>query len=271
MFPLLLALIQGFTPQGPHWLGLGVPPAAWGRAPLEAVAGPASGVRLERGIVSAFATEETGGGWTTGFSAGRSWEALALTVHASGQLDREHGVTSFGATVARVITGSPFGFIEEFFGPSIAVGLGIRGSSWQEESAAGDDESRMGLDLDTGVQFSVFPTFALGFSGLRVLGLADSTGEAVYSYGASYIFNRDLAGHLAWTSGGAGFSAGADLRVSGSLRVRAGTDGECLTCGAALRVTEALEAGYGLRLDDDNTARHSLGIALQFGERRSFR
>ncbi|MBN1434892.1 hypothetical protein JW921_09040 [Candidatus Fermentibacterales bacterium] len=271
MLLLLILSVTCFAPEDPHGAGLGVPPCSWGRGCLSAIQAPPSLVRLERGQACLLFSEMPGAGWLTGCAAGKSWEKLSIGLHAVRYEDREDGGgasrLSGGLTIARVITGSPYGFIEEFFGPSLAVGLGIRASTWEDDSTG---ERATGFDLDCGLQFSVFPTFALGFSALQVASLADSTADAVYNYGASYVFNRDLTGHVAWTSGGTGLSAGADLKISDALRVRAGTDGETLSCGAGLRHGD-LELDYGLDLSDDNTALHSVSLTVSFGERRSFR
>ena len=275
---LLLAVAQPpLIPTDPQTAGVGVVPAAWGRSSLSAIASPASLVRLERGECSAYFSETGGGGWYAGCAAGKSWPSLAVGLHAGRLLERgsddRRDLTFGGVTLARVITGSPFGFIEEFFGPSLAVGLGVRASTWLEDPPAGTGESerRTGLDLDCGLQFSVFPTFALGFSGLRVLELADSTGEASFSYCATYVFNRDLTGHLGWTSGGIGLGAGVELAVFDALRVRTGTDGEGWSWGATARLGDLFDMTYGLELEDDASAMHSLSLTCRFGERRSFR
>ncbi|OPL19530.1 MAG: hypothetical protein AVO35_10225 [Candidatus Aegiribacteria sp. MLS_C] len=154
----------------------------------------------------------------------RYYSAAAAWTRSSGGIDTLHA--SLGT--ALTLRGDPVGFMEGVFGPSITLGGGL-GYVFSEGDPDGD--VRM-LSANLGLQFSVFPTVAVGvdMSGIRLAG--DRIGERRIDYGFTTIFDRRFRGHFSVTDGRP--AVGFELGVRDWLTVRSGSDGSSWSSGVSL-------------------------------------
>jgi hypothetical protein len=191
-----------------------------------------------------------GGGWNTGALA--AGLGLGFCPGEGGIPDTLSAVVS----AARVITGNPIGFMEGLFGPSISVG------GYLEMVHVPGDTGGTSLLGGGGIQFSVFPSFAVGVTGrdLRISG--DSPRDAAWEYGITHVFNRDIRGHL--TLRGGAVEAGADLALTGGVRVSTGTDGSSWSAGTGLDAGSFV-FDYGLDMSDEGVV-HTLTVTFSPAE-----
>jgi hypothetical protein len=161
---------------------------------------------------------------------------------------------SVDAAVAMVVTGDPVGFMEGYFGPSICVGAG----GCAELLPDGDE-----LTASAGIQFSVFPTLAVGMTvaSIPVSTPAGSGIGARTEWGASYIFSREFRVHV--SSSPDGTAIGAELRPAEMLRVRTGTSGDDWRAGATL-LAGRFSLDYGAAVSD-STVSHTVSIRVAIG------
>lgn len=265
---LLLSLV--FSPAVPSRHAMAVSPYSWADDPGAWMEAPACLVRAEVWEVGAFGSVgnlESEADWTEDLSgtlaavgpAGALCAGAALS-GAGGQADTLGG----GVAAALLLTGDPVSFMEGFFGPSVSVGAALAARRMSEGDGAGGE-----LLVSGSAQVAFFPTFCIGL-GARPSRVAawgpDSlrSGDSYGGVGASctYIFGRELRGHLGFGKGGA--SVGADLKVSDLLTVMAGTDGSFWGCGLSAS-SGRITADYGLSLTDAS-ASHSAGLWLKLGE-----
>jgi hypothetical protein len=146
--------------------------------------------------------------------------------------------------------------MEGLFGPNISVG-----GSLELVNTTGED-SRTSLMGGAGVQFSVFPSFAVGVDAGSFLIAGDSLRESSWEYGISHVFNRDIRGHLTFME--KRVSVGADLRVTQGVRVSTGTDGSSWSLGAGLDVGR-FTFDYGLDITESSTV-HVITLSFCSGE-----
>lgn len=145
-----------------------------------------------------------------------------------------------------VLTGDPIGFMEGLFGPSVTTGA----SAGVHTDSTGSTEA----SFDLGLQFSLFPSFALGVN------CSDVSGSRIFKTGFSHVFNRNLLIHVNY--GDETWQAGAELTVKPAFKLFSGTDGRGLNCGASLSRGE-WTLSYGARLLE-NTIDHGAGISRGF-------
>jgi len=233
--------------------GLQAAPVSWGDDCLSLRSAPASLSRLEATRIGLYALSGNDGSSFEG-AAGLTLGAVRLGIDCgSGSTGADTSFAAAGA--AFVLTGDPRGFLEGFFGPSISIG-GVLETSW-----TGNGEPTTGASAS--VQFSVFPTFALG-AALRDVCIEEADGRELDmrgEYGATYIFNRDFRACMSYSEGRA--SVGCELAVSRPFAVRAGTDGEKWSAGTRVSwgdLTLDLAA-----LFDDSTVSSSASILFDIG------
>lgn len=216
MLTLLLSASLIFP--SPASQGRGVHPAAWGRCALELADAPAGLSRLEYGQLHGWAWAGESEGVTFSVSGGLPVARGRFALGASATVDPGFDSHALAAGGAWVVTGDPIGFMEGLFGPSIVLGAS-------------------GGVLDTGdgaepfatasIQFSMFPSFALGAaSNWR------SAGRPSASLGFTHVFNRAFTLNASLSQGDP--EIGAVLRVSPGLSVSAGTGGSAWHSGVAV-------------------------------------
>ena len=120
-------------------------------------------------------------------------------------------------SIAETLRGDPVGFMEGVFGPSISVGASL-GFALTDET-----ESENMLSASLGLQFSIFPTVAIGVncSNLRLFG--EKLRDREIGYGFSTVFHRGFRGHFSVKDRRPSF--GFDLVINDWLSVRSGSDG----------------------------------------------
>ena len=200
---------------------------------------------------------------------GEDSEVAAISSFKTEHLDLAGGVEWSGVntsldiltaviSVAKTLRGNPIGFMSGIFGPSISMGAGL-----DFEHTGKEDESTSQLSALAGIQFSVFPTIAMGaqISGLTLYSTEDEEWDPIAEYGITCIFDRNLKVHL--TVLDETLSFGADLAVTSDLTVRSGSDGSGWNFGASLD-TGGFTVNYGVFLETD-ACTHSLGIILRSG------
>ncbi|MEN8208305.1 MAG: hypothetical protein ABFR50_03540 [Candidatus Fermentibacteria bacterium] len=158
---------------------------------------------------------------------------------------------------ARTIKGDPIGFMEGVFGPSISAGLSLGLTVTDDDSGNSSEMLSGGL----GLQFSVFPTIALGLnvSNFRIAG--DSLHEKVIGYGITSVFDRNFRGHFTVTDGKC--ALGFDLALNDWLSVRTGSDGSSWNTGFSLEY-DWFKLDWAMILNDLD-CRQALGISVSPG------
>ena len=249
-------LVCGFFADGRE-AGCAAGPASWAATASASMDTPAGLVRIEgwesfAGVRSAGSGDgfrlTAGGGWNPGPVAG----AVALG-YAPGE-DGSADTLVAALSTARVLTGNPVGFMEGLFGPSISVGGYLQLTSVSSGAT--------GLAGGGGLQFSVFPSFAVGVAARDFRIAGDGFGEGSWEYGITHVFNRDIRGHL--TLCGGDVSAGADLVLTEGVRVSTGTDGEGWSMGAGLD-SGRFTVDYGLDMTGSGVT-HTLTVIFASGE-----
>jgi hypothetical protein len=251
---LLCALASGFFSDGRE-AGCAAGPAAWAASASSGLDTPAGLVRIEGwecfsgistpGFEGSFRLT-AGGGWNPGpFAA-----ALGIGL---GQGEGESPDTLIAViSAAKVLTGNPIGFMEGLFGPSISFG------GYLEIVHMSGDTTDTGILGGGGVQFSVFPSFAVGVNcrDLRLSG--DSPRDHSWEYGITHVFNRDIRGHLTFSDGDV--AAGADLSLISGLRISTGTDGSSWSIGTGIE-TGRFTIDYGLDMKGSGVV-HTLSVSF---------
>lgn len=230
-------------------------PSAWGNSSSTAYEAPAGISRIEGMDLSASFLEASGGSAAVcaGAGTGPVFSAFCLGwAEASGGPGDASDPVSATAACAWVVTGDPVGFIEGFFGPSIALGAACR--------AVRDDAGNEALG-SAGLQFSIFPTFSLGVSAVDIPLSAPSGTEVATHWGATYIFTRELRVHASVSDDGP--ALGAELDVTPWLRAGTGSDGDAWNAGFSVDIGK-FTAGYGLSLED-SSAVHAVTVECGFG------
>ncbi len=157
--------------------------------------------------------------------------------------------------IAETLRGDPVGFMEGVFGPSISVGASL-GFALTDEI-----ESMNMLSASLGLQFSVFPTVAIGVnvSNLRIFG--DKLRDREVGYGISTVFHRGFRGHFSVTESKPSF--GFDLFINDWLSARTGSDGSSWNAGLSAYY-HSFRVDWAVMLDNyDN--RQVLGISFSPG------
>lgn len=172
------------------------------------------------------------GGFTGG--AGAGWNG-------------DQGRGEFQISTCYVVTGDPIGFMEGLYGPSVTTGASAC-------AVYTDSTEEMDVTFDCGLQFSLFPSFALG------LNCSDLAGDAVFNTGFSHVFNRSLKIHVNY--GDESWQGGAELKVKPVLSLFSGTDGSSLSCGI-LFIHDRWAAEYGACFLE-TSIEHSLGLSGRF-------
>lgn len=225
---------------------LSVAPAAWGSSPSTAAGAPAGISRMEGPELMA--------SWAEGEWAAASGMPVGPVFASLGAGTSGGDSVSVDAAVAIVVTGDPVGFMEGYFGPSISVGAGGRA-----RLLPGGDE----LTASAGIQFSVFPTLAVGVtvSSIPVSTPRGSGVDAGTEWGASYIFSREFRVHMSSSPDGA--AIGAELRPAEMLRIRTGTSGEDWRAGATL-LAGRFSLDYGAAVADSSVS-HTVSVRVVIG------
>ncbi len=252
---LLLLAVPSFATGG-EWQSLSVHPAAWGCGVETSQAAPAGLARIEGFELAATGARADGEG-SVGLLGGSRLGPIHFSAGGclDGGIEAEDGGSEFFVSVARVVTGDPVGFIEGFYGPSIAVGASA--------TAALPGEGDPIMTGVANVQFSVFPTFALGLavSGLPISVPGEVENETGLEWAATYIFSRELRVHAALSGGDA--SIGAEVRVGDHLRARSGTDGTDWSAGAGL-VAGDFSVDYGMTMTGTDLV-HAVTVGFSHG------
>lgn len=256
---LMAALGSWFRPGTAGMVSVASWPSSWGSSPSTAYESPAGISRIE-GIeiaTSCSFMEARYAAISAGSKTGPVYAAidLGLLEEREDPPDAADELVSATLACAWVVTGDPVGFIEGFFGPSIAIGASTRG-------VFGDDGGDMLLG-SAGLQFSVFPTFSIGVAGIDIpLAVPDSADIDVETHwGATYIFSRELRLHASLSGGDTAF--GAELAVAPWLEARTGSDGESWNAGASLS-SGRFTLDYGVVLDDSSTG-HAFSLSFMTG------
>lgn len=245
--------------------GMAVPASAWGSGVLSGINTPASLVRLERNEISTSIQRKPGGDLKITTGTGNSWPKIAAAVFCCRSFNNNTATDTLecGISIAKVVTGSPFGFIEDFFGPNISIGVSGRVSLWKE-----NEERKNCFFLNCGMQFSIFPTIAVGINSVNTLsGGAETGARHRMEYGVTYVSNRNLRGHFAISEGD--IILGAELKVTDNIRIRTGSSFDGWSTGFEVQ-SESFSIDYGLEFQD-NTSDHMVSFTYRWGERRSFR
>jgi hypothetical protein len=254
---MISILAGGFFSDG-RGTGCAAGPAAWAASVSSGLEAPAGLVRLE-GWECFSGVQVDGSGNRSRFLAGYGTDLGVLSVAFGlgyGSGDGAPDTLVAAASLAKVLTGNPIAFMEGLFGPNISVG-----GSLELVNTTGED-SRTSLMGGAGVQFSVFPSFAVGVDAGSFLIAGDSLRESSWEYGISHVFNRDIRGHLTFME--KRVSVGADLRVTQGVRVSTGTDGSSWSLGAGLDVGR-FTFDYGLDITESSTV-HVITLSFCSGE-----
>lgn len=242
-------------PSGTRWTSLQAWPDSWGDSPATSLASPAGLSRLEGPSAEAWWGEsESGGRWT--LAAGLPCGKWSFGISGGGATGSEAPDSVLaGVSAAKVLTGDPRGFIRGFFGPSICLG-----ASLEVRSAPGGEGPS--FSACSHLQFSVFPTFAVGASLSRIGLSGPGSDSPVFGYGGTYIFNRQLRGHVEYRDHAAG--AGAELCIGERLVFSTGTDGHSWSAGL-VALLGPFEAGYSVIMCD-SAAFHGVSVSFSPGE-----
>ena len=255
---LVCTLACGFFSDGRE-AGCAVGPAAWAASVSSALDTPAGLVRIEGwecfSGISAPGFDNglritAGGGWNPGpFAA-----AFGLGL---GEGEGESPDTLVAVlSAAKVLIGNPIGFMEGLFGPSISFG------GFVEFVHTSRDTTEACILGGGGVQFSVFPSFAMGVNGSHLRISGDSPWEQSWEYGITHVFNRDIRGHLTFSGGDV--AAGTDLTLMDGLRISTGTDGSSWSIGTGVE-TGRFTIDYGLDMKGSGVV-HTLSIRFSTAE-----
>lgn len=252
---MLIASIISFAP-GPGVSGCACDPYAYADDAASCLDAPAGLVRIigteytvyavasdedNNGLYAAVATElgsvhcGAGLGWTR---SGSDSDTLDISV-----------------SIAETLRGDPVGFMEGVFGPSISVGASLGFASTDEI------ESMNMLSASLGIQFSVFPTVAIGasVSDLRLFG--DNLREREIGYGFSTVFHRGFRGHFSVS--GSKPSFGFDLSINDWLSARTGSDGSSWNAGLSAYYN-CFRVDWAVMLDNHDN-RQTLGVSFSPG------
>jgi len=248
---LLAASVIGFDAAG---LCLHASPVSWGGSCTTLAESPAGLARIE-GPQAAVSAYSTGTGSTFGLYGAIPAGRFSIGAGA-GRDTADPGFTSASAGASFVVTGNPHGFMEGFFGPSISAGASM------EMTAHPGDSTR--VLATASMQFSVFPTFAIGAAarGIPVLLPDGDESDVCGDYGMTYIFNRDFR-LSASASDGRG-RLGAELQVMKQICVRTGADDRTWAAGAGLNLG-TVEADITV-VFGDSTAHLAASVLYEFGE-----
>jgi len=241
-----LALLGVWNFVGPVQTGLGVFPVAWSNDPVSSMAAPAGMGRVEFFEVTAI------GGVLGSEPSGAV--AAVLPVGASGfhvgsaaGWNAEEGVGAAQISGSYILAGDPIGFMEGLFGPSITTGVSAR----YQFSDSTDGNT---FDLDAGIQFSLFPSFAVGML------YTDIVNNRVLTTGFSQVFNRNFKAHAGY--GNNRWQVGCELMVTRKFRVYSGVDSGNVHAGAGFS-SQHWSFGYGAVLHE-NAIEHSFGVSRRF-------
>jgi len=242
---LLLALTSAWSIRSPGETGLGVHPASWSNTPLSCLTAPAGLGRLGE-----FQIQVTlgvpGDGYTAAAAAARPL-GKGFTAGAGGGWNETDGSGLFQLSSCYVITGDPIGFMEGLYGPSITAGAAAT-ATYNDSTGSSD------VSFDSGIQFSLFPSFALG------LNCTDIAGEASFTTGFSHVFNRNLRVHVSYSRDM--WRGGAELTVKPFLQLLAGTDGSGFNGGLLYR-WGTWTGSYGAAFLE-SSIEHSFGLSRRF-------
>ncbi len=254
-----LLIVNVSFPYGPAVAGTSCMPYSWSSDAGTALIAPAGLVRLESveyQVSGAF----DGSGSSRLISAGAAGIPIGdFVLGAGGGWDRTEGTDTLTVRIcaARTLKGDPIGFMEGVFGPSISVGasLGYAASGLQGDQMTG------ALTASAGMQFSIFPTIAVGLdiSELRLAG--DQIVDRTIGYGVTSIFDRSFRAHLSVT--GNRVSLGGELSVGDALTFRTGSDGRSWNSGAKLE-SGIFSFEWAISLSDDDV-RHFTGLTVSPG------
>ncbi len=271
MAPLLAGLLVSLSAaSAPSRHAMAVPAYSWADGPLSWMEAPACLVRAEvwqAGVAGRLGNNASDAEWSSERGGRLAAGGPFGDLYAGAVLGASAGsADTLGASAAAawLVTGDPISFMEGFFGPSVSLGASLEARSTSRGGGRGGE-----LLASSSAQVAFFPTFSLGLGirPSRVVGwgpdsLRSEDGYTGLEASCTYIFGRELRGHLGFGSGGA--SVGADLRVSDMVTVMAGTDGGFWGCGISARAGR-LMADYGIRLTT-GSASHAAGLWLKLGE-----
>ncbi len=244
---LTISVLLGFWNfAGPVQTGLGVFPVAWSNDPVSSMAAPAGMGRFEFPEVAAIGgvsgAEPSGcvaavlplgsSGFHLGSAAGWNAEEKAGAAQISGSY---------------IVAGDPIGFMEGLFGPSITTGVSAR---YQFADSTGGNA----FDLDAGIQFSLFPSFAVGMQ------YTDIVNDRALTTGFSQVFNRNFKAHAGY--GNHSWQVGCELMITRKFRVYSGVDGGNVHAGAGF-ASQHWSFGYGAVLHE-NEIEHRIGVSRRF-------
>lgn len=251
--------------------GLSVDPTAYSASVPACISAPAGLVRLESwelGLVGWGHEKWLEEGVGTDLSVGAFAGGPLGGIFAGGGVYHGRMADTADTTLAtlcagRVLTGDPVAFLEGFFGPSVSLGVRAGLRHIREGNL-----SFTGLEAAGNLQIAMFPTFCAGV-GVDGTGLAGSGGpefgpssEVEFNYAFSYVFNRDLRGHLSGTEGDV--RVGADLRLGPGVSVRTGSDWDSWSAGARFSISR-VNVDYGIRLTEQK-AGHMISVGYRTGE-----
>jgi len=253
---VLLALLA--APPGAWSSGCAVQPYSWSDDALSCRIAPAGLVRLE-GWRAGLSGRLDGSGETPGLSLGVAGFRAGRVVLGAGAGWSEAGgadTLDLGLAAAATLRGDPIGFMEGVFGPSISVGSSL---AW---TRTGEGEGCLSASI--GLQFSIFPTIAVGAdcSGLRLAG--DRLVERILGYGVTCVYDRSFRAHLSVRDGRP--AVGGELAVTDRLTVRTGSDGSLWVAGLAVPVGD-LEFAYSVSLSGSGAV-HRAGLEFSPGGSR---
>jgi len=161
--------------------------------------------------------------------------------------DAEENTGTAQISGSYVVAGDPIGFMEGLFGPSITTGVSAR----YQFSDSTDGNT---IDLDAGIQFSLFPSFAVGML------YTDVVNDRVLTTGFSQVFNRNFKAHAGY--GNHSWQVGCELMVTRKFRVYSGVNSGSVHAGAGFS-TRHWSFGYGAVLHE-NEVEHSFGVSRRF-------
>lgn len=235
MLELLLAASMLYPP--PSTMARGVHPAAWACSALELFDAPAGLSRLTAAGVHGWALAFENGPADAGVAGGLPLFDGRVAVGAAAAAGSDFGSYALAAGASYVLTGDPIGFMEGLFGPSIVVGV----SGGAVKTGGGP-----GPFATASVQFSVFPSFAMGAAVHWREGQRPEPG-----LGFTHVFNRAFSMNAGYSDGDP--QVGAVLKVSGNLSVSAGTGDGRWHSGAAVGIGSFI-ADFSVSLSEDEVS-----------------
>ena len=257
---ILLLTSASYQP-GPVAEGSACMPYAWSNDPSTSLFAPAGMVRLESTAYSLFGTINGSGADEGGYLAAAGVRLGDYVLGAGGGWVETDGSETLSVRIcgARTVRGDPIGFMEGIFGPSISVG-----TSLEYTSAGGEGIATTGaLSASAGMQFSIFPTIAVGVdvSGLRLAG--EKIIERTIGYGVTSIFDSSFRAHLSVVDERT--ALGAELVVGEALTIRTGSDGDGWSSGMGLEYGR-FQLDWAVTLSGDDV-RHYAGLTFVPGGR----